>query len=149
MNNCQITQRQIVLEAMKTRSLDPWPRGIGHVPLGEPGSPRSQKAYHEPGGSFSTSAGSFGVSVWITDSNGKRIATSDDIPLDDIGQHYAWPKNAGVPALETKTPYYHCTWSLEPDDRWRWAKKRKQNVFLIQPKISSALMCSNLTNRST
>ena len=86
-----LTQRQIVLDAMKRRPDDLWPRGTGHVPLGIPGSPRSQKAYHEPGGSFSPSPGSFGISFWIVHPDGHLIATSNTIPLEQITQEYSWP----------------------------------------------------------
>ena len=64
------TPRQEVLAEMETRPGDPWPRGIGHVLLAVPGSIEKQKAYHEPGGSFSPEVGSFGVSIWITDPKG-------------------------------------------------------------------------------
>ena len=64
------TPRQEVLEAQRARPADPWPRGLGHVVLAVPGSLEAQKAYHEPGGSFSPEFRSFGVSFCITDPQG-------------------------------------------------------------------------------
>ncbi len=122
------TQRQQVLTAMRDRPRDPWPRGEGHVPLGIPGSPRQQKAYHEPGGSFSPSPGSFGVSIWVVSPEGRRLATSDDIPMQEIAQRYEWNKESTVPSLVTETPHYECRWSLEREDLWRCELKPKAIV---------------------
>ena len=58
-----LSQREIVKRAMGQRPEDPWPRGWGHVVLASPGSQQPAKGYHEPGGSFSPAAGSFGVSI--------------------------------------------------------------------------------------
>jgi hypothetical protein len=113
------TQREIVLSAMKRRPEDLWPRATGHVLLGVPGSPRNQKAYHEPGGSFSPSPRSFGVSFWIVHPDGHPIATSDTIPLDQITQQYSWADAGSVPGLTTQTPYYECRWSQASYDRWQ------------------------------
>src|SRR5205823_2709107 len=75
-----------VIHAMLQRPNDPWPRGKGHVVLAVPGCLEANKGYHEPGGSFSPSFGSFGVSIWVTDSGGKIVATSDSLPFDEIQQ---------------------------------------------------------------
>jgi hypothetical protein len=40
-----LTQRQIVLNEIDRRPHDHWPRGDGHIVLGEPGSPLNQKAF--------------------------------------------------------------------------------------------------------
>jgi hypothetical protein len=114
-----LTQRQISLQEMMKRPDEPWPRGDGHIVLGEPGSPTSQKAYHEPGGSFSPSPGSFGVSFWIMDSNNHLVATSDNIPVKDIQQHYIWKGEDKIPSVETTTPYYHCIWSYSGLGQWK------------------------------
>ena len=111
------TQREICLQSMKKRPGDPWPKGDGHVILAEPGSPREQKAYHEPGGLFSPAPGSFGVSFWITDTEGRRLHSSEDLAKDEIKQEYSWQKGKRVPAILTDTPYYSCSWSLEKDGR--------------------------------
>ncbi len=123
MANAESTQRQIVLAAMQERPDDPWPRGAGHVVSGIPGGPVSQKAYHEPGGGFSPSPGSFGVSIWVQGRQGHRIATSDDMPLDAIHQRYVHPEVGGVPAIETVTPYYQCRWWLTAEDLWQFEVK--------------------------
>ena len=113
------TQRDIVLAAMRERPGNPWPRGQGHVVLGAPGSPRSQKAYHEPGGSFSPSPGSFGVSVWMRGPEATGGRTGDQLPLVDVRQQYVWRRAGAVPALETATPHFGARWSLEADGVWQ------------------------------
>src|SRR6185295_13106150 len=82
-----------VIQAMLQRPNDPWPRGKGHVLLAVPGCSEASKGYHEPGGSFSPGFGSLGVSIWITDHDGKIQATSDSIPLDDVRQQLVWQRN--------------------------------------------------------
>ena len=112
-----IRQRDIVLQAMHDRPSDPWLRGTGHVPFGYPGRAENAKAYVEPGGSFSPSVPSFGVSFWITDPSGKIIATSDQIPLDQIHQRYLWPvesRSTVIAAVEVTTPYYRAVWTTTP-----------------------------------
>jgi hypothetical protein len=94
-----------VLSAMRQRPTDPWPRGTSHAVLGRLGSTELEKAYLEPGGSFSPSPGTFGVSFWIVDQSGALIATSDDIPL--ARTHATYEVSAsGEPAIRTETPYY-------------------------------------------
>ncbi|MCL5097109.1 MAG: hypothetical protein M1608_06200, partial [Candidatus Omnitrophica bacterium] len=90
---------------------DPWPRGTGHVILAIPGSRQVDKAYHEPGGSFSPAAGSFGISLWVTDSKGTIQTTSDSIPIDQVRQQLTWPDRRGIPAIRTDTDYYRSIWS--------------------------------------
>ena len=123
----QPSQRQIVLDAMQNRPDDPWSRGDGHVLLGEPGSPRLQKAYHEPGGSFSPSPGSFGVSFWVVDSNGALLTTSDGIPLKEIEQRYDWKDKDAIPSILTKTAYYESRWSYVSEGHWQLDLKVKSS----------------------
>ena len=111
------TQRQIVLDAMQRRPHDPWPRWQGHVILGVPGSPRLQKAYHEPGGGFSPSAGSFGVAVLLSARPG-QARTGDELPLAEVTQRYVWASADAVPSIATSTPHYTCTWGRDGDDAW-------------------------------
>ena len=85
-----INQRQIVLLEKMKRPGDMWPRGDGHIVIGEPGSPLNQKGYYEPGGSFSPSPGSFGLSVWVYNRSAELLATSDNIPLEKIQQGYSY-----------------------------------------------------------
>ncbi len=119
------TQRQLLLEAMRTRPKDPWPRGVGHVLLGTPGTPEEWKAYQEPGGSFSPAFGSFGVSFRVVDAQGQTVTTSDTLPLDQITQRLvwpdkpAWPKRSDLPAVESRTPYYDATWSTLDVGKYR------------------------------
>ncbi len=119
------SQRQIVLEAMAERAGDPWPRGDGHVVLAEPGSPRTQKAYHEPGGSFSPCPGSFGVSFWVVDKGGELVTTSDGIPLDKIEQQYDWRDKDAIASIVTDTAYYQSRWSYAGLGRWKLDLKSK------------------------
>ena len=105
------TPRQLVLDAMKERPGDPWPRGRGHVVLATPGSLEEFKAYLEPGGSFSPAFPSFGVSIWVGDAQGKLIATSDSIALEKLEQRFVWPKDDKIPAVRTTTEFYEATWS--------------------------------------
>ena len=114
------TQRQIVLDEMSRRPHDPWLRGDGHALLGEPGSPLAQKAYHEPGGSFSPSPGSFGMAIWVIDNSGKLVFTSDDIPMQNISQQYYWKEGDRVPSIKTVTPYYDCMWTYERAGTWKF-----------------------------
>ena len=111
------TQRQLVLEAMSRRPQDPWPRWQGHVVLGIPGCPRQQKAYHEPGGGFSPSAGSFGVSVHLN-TEATEARTGDELPLAEVDQQYLWATEKAVPSIRTITPYYNCRWAHVNDESW-------------------------------
>ncbi|MGA1238736.1 MAG: hypothetical protein ACO34E_17950 [Limisphaerales bacterium] len=110
--------RADLLAEIASRPADPWPRNAGHIPLGLPGLPDDWKAYHEPGGSFSPAFASFGISLWVFDAKDRLIATSDSIPLNQIQQSWEWTKNRGwparpdLPAIQTTTPYYSCTWTI-------------------------------------
>ena len=104
--------RLSVLQAMRDRPDDPWPRGTGHVPLGPLGSLETEKGYVEPGGSFSPAAGTFGVSFWIVAEDGRLIATSDDIPLDQTHARYV-SSPAGETGISVETPYYAATWTVK------------------------------------
>ena len=103
--------REIVKRAMQERPGDPWPRGLAHVVLATPGSQQPEKAYHEPGGSFSPAAGSFGVSIWVRDATGTLKTTSDALPMSQIHQRFCWPDPQGVPVINTSTPHYDVTWA--------------------------------------
>jgi hypothetical protein len=115
-----ITPRQQVLDAIQKRPTDPWPRGQGHVVLARPGTTEDEKAYHEPGGSFSPAFATFGISIWVVDRQGGLLSTSDSLPLEQIQQRFAWPEPNGIPALVTDTPYYTATWSAG-ETRGSWA----------------------------
>src|SRR5205809_5321984 len=89
-----------VIQAMLQRPNDPWPRGKGHVVLAVPGCSEASKGYHEPGGSFSPSFGSFGVSIWVADNDGKIVATGDSLPPDEIDQDLARLTNRKLRAIQ-------------------------------------------------
>ncbi len=95
--------------------------------LGEPGSPRAQKGYYEPGGSFSPSPGSFGVSFWVVDNNGTLLTTSDGISLEKIEQRYDWKDDNSIPDILTKTSYYESRWSYAGEGRWQLDLKPTSN----------------------
>ncbi len=111
LTNAPVNQHSLVLEAMQKRSEDVWPRGGGHVVFGYPGGRDAGKGYHEPGGSFSPSSGSFGLSFWVTDAQGVRIATSDTLSLDQVGQRFEWSQAGQPPSLVNETTYYQTQWS--------------------------------------
>jgi len=132
--------RAIVLEAMSSRPNAPWPRGEGHVVLGEPGSPESAKAYHEPGGSFSPGFASFGVSFWVLNQRGIPVLSSDTLPMNQITQRWVqisrpmWPKVLDVPSVRTDTAYYRTEWSFDGLGKWKLhfrgkGDQRKAMVF--------------------
>ncbi|MGH2454193.1 MAG: hypothetical protein ACRDF5_10615 [bacterium] len=114
----QVRPRYLVLTAMRERPDDLWPRSAGHVILAQPGSAEGEKAYHEPGGSFSPAAGSFGLSIWITDLNGHPVATSDTIPGNLLRQRLLFAHPAGIPAIQTTSPFYQVRWSHAGRGRW-------------------------------
>ncbi len=103
--------RYQVLGQMQQRPKDLWGRGTGHVVLAAPGSREVDKAYHEPGGSFSPKVGSFGVSIWLLDAQGNINATSDNLPLNDIKQQFNFTKGQEIPEVLTKTKDYQAQWS--------------------------------------
>lgn len=114
-----INQRQITLLARMKRPADLWPRGDGHIVLGEPGTPLTQKGYYEPGGSFSPSPGSFGVSIWVYDKEKKIVATSDNIAMEQIEQNFVFVSDDSIPSVLTKTPYYICQWRFVHHGKWQ------------------------------
>lgn len=113
------SERQTVLDAINSRPSVLWPRGFGHMVLGIPGSPEEEKAYLEPGGSFSPSFGSFGVQLVVENAEQEIEIASDFVPLRDLRQSWVWPRNRGIPAVRTETLDYVATWSLPDGRRWR------------------------------
>lgn len=107
----RVSERSIVRQAMATRPNDPWPRGVGHTILAPPGSREEWKSYHEPGGSFSPTVGSFGVSIWILNVGGAVEVTSDSIPFDQVRQRLVWSSRQSIPTIETETSYYKARWT--------------------------------------
>jgi hypothetical protein len=132
------TARQEVLAEMEARPGDPWPRGIGHVLLAVPGSIEKQKAYHEPGGSFSPEVGSFGVSIWITDPSGAILQTSDSVPLAEIKENFVWQPGRVTPAIRTETADYHAEWSIQPDGNSRLVVRSPRKLTIAIRSVGPA-----------
>lgn len=109
----QNNERAQIRDAMIDRSGDFWPRDEGHVPLGV-GLDEAAKAYVEPGGSFSPSVGSFGVSFWVRDVAGAVLRTSDTTPVDHTRSRFL-SDGSGV---ESETPDYVVRWSRGGSGRW-------------------------------
>ena len=124
----QAPPRYQVLGQIQMRPDEPWPRGTGHVLLAAPGSREVDKAYHEPGGSFSPAVGSFGVSLWLTDIEGNLKNTSDNIPLSEINQQLSWTDGQDIPGILTKTSYYEALWSYTGSKRWTLNLKTQANT---------------------
>ncbi len=114
-----IYPRQKVLNEMQARPNDPWPRSNGHVVLAIPGSLEQEKAYHEPGGSFSPAVGSFGISLWIKEREGGLITTTDTISLSKLSQSFVWKEGENLPSLVSKTPHYDTSWSSIGTGTWQ------------------------------
>ena len=113
------TPRHQVQAQMQQRPLDPWPRGTGHILLATPGSLEKDKAYLEPGGSFSPNVGSFGISIWMVDRQGNITTTSDSFPLDQIDQTLEPIDGQTMPEVLTTTPNYQASWHSTDPGIWR------------------------------
>ena len=104
---------------MQSRPLDPWPRADGHIVLAIPGTTDERKAYLEPGGSFSPAVGSFGLSIWLENAEGKLQATSDSINLYEIKQALDWSRGKQTPDVQTETEYYKQVWMQNDQSTWQ------------------------------
>ena len=131
-----------VREQMEARPMDPWPRGRGHTVLAAPGTAETEKAYLEPGGSFSPWVGSFGVSIWITDEQRVLLMTSDNMPVTTIRQDLIPPDDRNLVGLVTETPYYRAQWSSSENGRWTLQLKAhplsKARLFLVIRSVGPA-----------
>lgn len=126
--------RQEVKNQRLLRPQDVWPRGQGHVVLALPGSREADKAYHEPGGSFSPGVGSFGVSLWLNDSDGTLAASSDTLSLDEIAQTFDWYDDQPLPQLRTETKYYRTVWRNKGWGAWQ-LKLDLPNNHALKPSL--------------
>ncbi len=120
-----------VTRQMNTRPADLWPRSTGHVVLGLPGSREVDKAYHEPGGSFSPSVGSFGVSIWVLDETGVPKEHSDNLPLGAIDQQFQWSEDRPLPGIRTHTDHYEARWTSVGVGAWRLELTPKTRSKLV------------------
>lgn len=103
----------------------PWPRSVGHIPLAVPGASEADHAYHEPGGDFSPQAPSFGISLWLCDTDGHPVMTSQTLPLSDIRQTFQPSTHPHVPAIVTQTPHYDATWTRLDATHWELRFKNR------------------------
>jgi hypothetical protein len=113
------TPQQQVEAQMKLRPADFGLRNVGHVVLANPNSSKTNKAFHDIGGSFSPQAGSFGVSIWVVDRQGNIKTTSDRIPSNEIQQQFTDFAPQKAPKILTKTKYYEASWSLPKAGSWQ------------------------------
>jgi hypothetical protein len=120
------SEREKLRRAMADQPDGQWPRGSGHVVLAWPGTRLEQKGYHEPGGSFSPSPGSFGIQIQIHDASGQVQATSDSLPLDKITQRWTTVEAATPPGIETRSEAYRLTW---------WPSGPQQFSAKIDPRV--------------
>lgn len=113
------TPQQQVEAQMKLRPADFGLRNVGHVVLANPNSSKTNKAFHDIGGSFSPQAGSFGISIWVVDRQGNIKTTSDRIPLNEIQQQFTDFAPQKAPKILTKTKYYEASWALPKAGSWQ------------------------------
>lgn len=109
------SEREIVLDAMRRRPDDLWPRGGAHALVSTYGAPESRKAYIEAGGSFSPFVGSFGLSFWVLDEHGLVVATSDTLPVSEVAHAYHM-SDVGLPQVHVQSPFYELDISLTESD---------------------------------
>lgn len=129
-NTTAISPRNAVKNQMQLRPQDPWPRSQGHVLLAIPGSKEKEKAYHEPGGSFSPGVGTFGVSIWLTNLKGELITTSDTIAVNKVSQSFGWSIKQQLPQLKTNTEYYNTEWRSVGWGSWQLKLNVPNNATL-------------------
>lgn len=110
-----LQERLVLMDSVRQRSDDPWPRWTGHVPLARPGAADVDKGWIEPGGSFSPAFDSFGVSFWAVDAEGGPLETSDSVPLDQTTARYVDPLSA-EPGIEVMTPSWRVVWQVAGGD---------------------------------
>ena len=125
------SERQIVLDAMDVRPSGIWPRGFGHVLLGIPGSTEDEKAYLEPGGSFSPGFGTFGIQLLAENADGEVEVASDFVPRVEMKQSWVWPLTATVPGVRTETPDYSALWSMPDGRHWRLDLSSRRHPHVV------------------
>ncbi len=118
-------QRDAMTSMMQKDSDRPWPRSVGHIPLAVPGASEAEHAYHEPGGDFSPQAPSFGISLWLCNTDGHPVMTSQTLPLSDIRQTFEPSTHPHVPAIVTRTTHYDATWTRLDATHWELRFKNR------------------------
>jgi len=104
-------QRTEVLEEMRRRPGEIWPRGGGHTTLSGFAVPVEERGWMEAGGSFSPGLKSFGISFHVRGPDGRRVASSDDIDIGRIRHVYRRSAD-GTAAIMVSTPFYVATWTV-------------------------------------
>lgn len=122
--------------ARQQRPQDYWPRNVGHIPLGLPGGPESDKAYLEPGGSLSPGVESFGVSIWIRGAQG--LETSDTLPLKSIHQRFVGADERDGVGVRTETSAYVAEWRQRRLGEWSLALSAPANAPPLEIALRSA-----------
>ena len=108
-------ERAVVAAEQRARPDDPWPAPRGHLVLGAPGAPVTEKAYLEPGGSFSPRPGAPGFAIWVYENNA-LVATSDTVDA----RHQFMDNEGGIaPTIRAETNPYTVDWVTVTPDRWR------------------------------
>lgn len=125
------SERQVVLDAMEARPSGIWPRGYGHVLLGIPGSHEDEKAYLEPGGSFSPGFGTFGIQLLAENADGEVEVASDFVPLAEMRQSWAWPLTGTVPGVRIETQDYSALWSMPDGRHWRLDLSSRRHPHVV------------------
>lgn len=115
-SNIAISPRNDVLKQMTLRPHDIWTIHDSHAILALPGSLEGDKAYIEPGGSFSPKPGSFGLSIWLNDQQKRLVTSSDTVTLPDTQQKYMWENEDTIPSIVTTTPFYKSTVRMQHDN---------------------------------
>jgi hypothetical protein len=113
-----IPPRQEVIRQIALRPMDFWTKFDSHALLAIPGSLENDKAYIEPGGSFSPKVGSFGLSVWMMNNQQQIIHTSDTVKASESQQELFWPPESVIPSIVTTSPFYTSAVILQTNNRW-------------------------------
>lgn len=122
--------------ARRQRPQDYWPRNVGHIPLGLPGGPESDKAYLEPGGSLSPGVESFGVSIWVRGEQG--LETSDTLPLKSLRQRFVGSDERDGVGVRTETSAYVAEWRQRRLGEWSLALSASANAPPLEIALRSA-----------
>jgi hypothetical protein len=124
-------ERLTVLQAMKDRPNDPWPSGLGHIPLGALDSPAYAKAFVETGGSISPWFRSFGLALWRTTGSGALVST-DSLDAQSVRHGYII-QPTGELALSSVSDSFRSTLSIISD------KTRQLHVEFAHPSDTHAI----------
>jgi hypothetical protein len=107
-------------KARAARPGDPWPTLRGGVPLrvAPEGARIFETGFATTGGGFRPGLDQFVVSFWVLDDDGRLIATSDNLPPEQVTTRLTRRADSSVAALSVATPYYRAGWSPVGPRRW-------------------------------